>query len=51
MKDKNLIRDGVIKLRSNQDCRMHNFQINGRDELWGAKEELNYSPVTIPQSI
>jgi hypothetical protein len=26
-------------------------QINGMDELRGEKEELKYSPVTIPQTI
>jgi hypothetical protein len=26
-------------------------QINDRDELRGAKEELNYSPITILQSV
>jgi hypothetical protein len=26
-------------------------QINDRDELWGEKEELNYSLVTIPQLV
>jgi hypothetical protein len=42
---------GLVNDQINSRPLMHNRQINDRDELQRAKEELNDSLVTIPQSV
>jgi hypothetical protein len=51
-KESKLRRDGDLDKNSDQIKTVGSAsQIYDRDELQGAKDELNYSPVTIPQSV